>query len=181
MGAFCVSKGRQHGSKVFLISYLGVNSMAFSVSSAVNGQKLLYSVQPVYLHSLNDSSLSSHSLRSSKGVTLCWSIGSRPTQVQRYSTLACLPFGTTSRYLSIQPLRLQAPGNISRHISGLVSFPYRHLHARWYYRNALWIVLLNGDYNDSTIPPLSLATPGNWCYRNLIDWLIDWSINTTSV
>ena len=40
-------------------------------------------------------------------------------------------FGTTSLYLSLQPLQLQPSRNISKHVSLTWSFPHRQQQARW--------------------------------------------------
>ena len=86
-------------------------------------------------------------------------------------------FGTACRCLSVQPFRLLPSRNVSRHISLMWPFPHRHQHARWpvnvtelLHRICWTPIRLPGHW--------AWLRPGYWCYRNLMDWLIEtsWTI-----
>ena len=113
----------------------------------------------VYFHSMFAPVLPSRSLRSNKGITVCQSLGPRPMQVQEHFILVPVPFGTTSRCLSIQPRQLQLSGSVSRHISWTWPFPIdtSRPDGPWCYGTTWSILLLN---TDSAVAPLSLALPG---------------------
>ena len=84
--------------------------------------KTLCGKQAVYLHSMLAPSLPSHSLRSSKEITL--SVPRVKTNTNARAFLSCaLLFGTISYCLSIQPVQLQLSRNVSRHISLFGLFP----------------------------------------------------------
>ena len=98
----------------------------------------------------------------------------RPTQVQELFTLVPHIFGTTSHFLSVQPLQLLPSTNISRHMSLTWPFSLRHQHTCWpvdatelFHRFCYWTPI-------HLLCHWAWLLWGYWCYRNLIDWLIDW-------
>ena len=112
--------------------------------------------QPIFTPCLPHHSHPGHQDQTKESI--CWSLGSRPTQAWGLFTLVPLSFGTTSHYLFAQPPQLQSSENVSKCIS-LAFLPETPAHpmAHWYYGTVLLILLLN---TDSTVSPLSLATPG---------------------
>ena len=103
---------------------------------------------------------------------VCWSLGSRPTQVQEHFILVPLLFGRTSRCPSIQPLQLQPSRNVSRNISLTWPFPHRHQHAQWptyamelLHRFCCWTLIW-------LLCHWVWLHRGCWRYRNLIDWFV---------
>ena len=121
--------------------------------------KMLHEKQPVYLHSILAPSLPSHSLRSSKGISLSVPRVNINTGARAFTLVSHLS-GTTCRCLSVQPFLLLPSRNIWKHISLTWPFSLRHRHTRQPVDATElfhWFLLLN---TDSAVAPLSLASPG---------------------
>ena len=64
-------------------------------------------------------------------IIVCQSLGSRPILVLELFTLVLRLFGTTCRYLSVQPFQLLSLRNIWRHISLPWPFHHRYRYSPW--------------------------------------------------
>ena len=109
---------------------------------------------------------------------VCQSLGSRPTQAKELFTLVSRLVETSSYCLSIQPFQLPPSRNISRHISLTWPFPHRRQHTQWpidvtelFHRFCCWTPIWLSRH-------CACFRHGYWRYRNLINWLIDWSIHS---
>ena len=130
----------------------------------------IHEKQPVYLHSILAPSLPSHSLRSSKGITLLVPRVKTNTGARAVHYL----FGTTCCCLSVQPFQLVPSRDIWRHIS--LTWPPPHPR-QWYIRQPVDAMELFHRFCCWTLIHLSHHWAwlrwGYWSNRNLIDWLID--------
>ena len=136
--------------------------------------KAVHEEQPVYLRSLIAISLPPRSLRSNRGITLSIPRIKTNTSARAFSSFAPLLFGTSFHYLYILPPRLPPSEDVSIHTFSTWPPPRRHRCAQ-----------LSVDVTKR-LQRLRIWTPiwllrhwawlrrGYWCYRNLIDWLIDW-------
>ena len=129
--------------------------------------KTLREKQPVYLHFMLAESIPSRSLRSNNDNSL-----SVP-RVETNTGARAFLFGTTSRCLSVQPVQLLPSRNIWRHISLIWPTPHRYRHSPWpvdvtelFPRFCCWTLIWLSRH-------WAWLCRGYWCYRSLIDWLID--------
>ena len=128
--------------------------------------KTLHEKQRVYRHSVLAASLSSRSLRSSKGISLsvAWSI---PTQVRELFTLVPCLVGTTSHWLSIQLFQLVPSRNIQRYIFLTLPFPHRQRLTWWSagsMANPLDGLGERSSFGSETHPEFFLKCKCKWLY-----------------
>ena len=112
--------------------------------------------------------------------SLCRCLESRPMLGKDHLPLVPLLFGTACYYQSAHPLQFPPSGNVSRHIFLTWSFPHRHRHARWpvdvvelLHKFCCWSLIWMSRH-------WAWLRRGYWCYRNLVDWLIDCLITYTT-
>ena len=167
-----VTKSPPFTSSVPLLRSLHWLPIRFRILFKINllTYKTLREKQPVYLHSMLATSL--HPIhRDQTTITVCQSLGSRPTQVHKLFTLVPRLFGTTFRCLSFQPIQLLPSRNIWRYISLTWPFPHRYQHARW----PVDVMELFPQLGCWTLIRLlchwAWLHRGYWWYSRLIDWL----------
>ena len=134
--------------------------------------KTLREKQLVSLPSMLAAPLPSRVLRSNKGISV--SVSRVKTSTEATAFHSCAPsLGTTSRCLSVQPFQLLPSRNIWRHISLTWPFHQRNQHTQWpvdvtelFLWFCCWTLV-------QLLRHWAWLCWGYWCFRNLIDWLID--------
>ena len=123
---------------------------------------------PVYVHSMLAPSLPSRLLISNKRITLL--VPSVKTNTGARTFHSCVPSLWNNLILSVHTDTSVATyrKRFRTHLFDLAFPPWTpaRMMAHWCYRTASSILQLN---TDSAVMPLTLATPGYWLYRNMID------------